>query len=298
MPNGKTELHAQYDLTGNEQFRSLAFTENTDDEHRGNDRDESRNQPAQPWADAKIQETFHHNLPGERASQGRVLSGSKQGHREKGTSHADAQQRAEQLIGVLNFRDLLVPRPMENRGCQYQDRAVDEQSEHKRGARIEGGELDRLAPALRRLLELARLHDGRVQVKIMGHHSRAKNADADVKHFLICDDAWIGNKPQEDASRAGLGKDQFSGKTTSDGGDKSDHNSLDIAKAFCLQIQHQEHIGRSNDATPHQRNSEEKLQPDGRADNLRQIASSDGELAKNPEKQDGRSRVVIATGLG
>src|SRR6266498_5535741 len=30
-PNGKTELHAQYDLTGNEQFRSLAFTENTDD---------------------------------------------------------------------------------------------------------------------------------------------------------------------------------------------------------------------------------------------------------------------------
>ena len=132
----------------------------------------------------------------------------------------------------------------------------------------------------------------------MGHHGRAKNADADVKHFLICDDAWIGNKPQEDAGRAGLGKDQFSGKTTSDGGDKSDHNSLDIAKAFCLQIQHQEHIGRSNDATPHQRNSEEKLQPDGRADNLRQIASSDGELAKNPEKPDGRCRVVIATGLG
>src|SRR5436190_13564612 len=30
-PNGKTELHAQYDLTGNEQFRSLAFTEITDD---------------------------------------------------------------------------------------------------------------------------------------------------------------------------------------------------------------------------------------------------------------------------
>src|SRR4030095_16411688 len=194
-PNGKTELHAQYDLTGNEQFGGLAFTENTDDEHRGNDGDESRNQPAQPRGDAKIQKTFHHNLASERASQGRVLSGSEQGHREKGTGHADAQQRTEQFISILNFRDLLVPRPMENRGRQYQDRAVDEQSEHERPAGVDGGELDRLAPALRRLLELARLHDGRVQVKIMRHHGRAKNADADVKHFLICDDAWIGNKP-------------------------------------------------------------------------------------------------------
>src|SRR5205823_2029480 len=180
----------------------------------------------------KIQKTFHRKLPGERASQGRVLSGSEQGHREKGTGHADAQQRAEQFIGVLNFRDLLVPRPMENRGCQYQDRAVDEQSEHECGAGVDGGKLDRLAPALRRLLELAGLHDGRVQVKIMRHHSRAKNADADVKHLLICDDAWIGNKPQENPSRAWLGKDQFGGKTTSDGSDKSDDNSLDVTKAF------------------------------------------------------------------
>src|SRR5205807_25060 len=140
---------------------------------------------------------------------------------------------------------------------------------------------------------------GRVQVKIMGHHGRAKNADADVKHFLICDDAWIGNKPQEDAGRAGLGKDQFSGKTTSDGGDKSDHNSLDITKAFGLQIQHQEHIGRGNDATPHQRNSQEKLQSDGRADNLRQIAGSDGELAKSPEKAASfrQNEAVVGTAM-
>src|SRR4029077_19543584 len=131
---------------------------------------------------------------------------------------------------------------MESRGCQYQDRAVDEQSEHERRTGIDGGELDCLAPALRRLLELARLHNGRVQVEIMRHHGRAKNADADVKHFLICEDAWIGNKPEEDTGRAGLGKDQFSGETTSDGGDKSDDNSLDITKAFGLQIQHEQHI--------------------------------------------------------
>src|ERR1044072_5258191 len=137
-----------------------------------------------------------------------------------------------------------------------------------------------------------------MQINIMRHHGRAKNADADVKHSLICNDTWIGNKAEEDTGRAGFGEDQFSGKTTSDGGDKSDDNSLDITKSFSLQIQHQEHIGRGNDATPNQRNSEEKLQPNSRADNLRQIAGSDGELAKNPEKPDGRCRVMIAAGLG
>ena len=40
--------------------------------------------------------------------------------------------------------------------------------------RIDGGELDRLALALRRLLELPRLHDGRMQIEIMRHHGRAQ----------------------------------------------------------------------------------------------------------------------------
>src|ERR1044071_8077863 len=137
-----------------------------------------------------------------------------------------------------------------------------------------------------------------MQIKIMRHHGRAKNADADVKHSLICNDTWIGNKPEEDTGRAGFGEDQFSGKTTSDGGDKSDDNSFDITKAFSLQIQHQEHIGRGNDATPHQQKCEEMSQPDGRSNILRNIIGSDGEFAKNPEKPDGRYRVVIAAGLG
>src|SRR6266496_3280945 len=175
---------------------------------------------------------------------------------------------------------------MENGGCQDQDCPVDEQSEHKRGTGVNGGELDRLAPAFRRLLELARLHDGGVEVKIMRHYCRAQNADANVEHSRICDDAWIGNKPEEDTDRAGFGKDQFSGKTPSDSGNEGDDNGLYVTKAFRLQIQHQQHIQRGDDATPHQRNPKEKLQTDGRADHLCQIAGGDGKLAKNPEKPD------------
>ena len=37
----------------------------------------------------------------------------------------------------------------------------------------------------RRLLEFPRLHDGRMQIKIMRHHRRAENADADVEHLLV-----------------------------------------------------------------------------------------------------------------
>ena len=53
--------------------------------------------------------------------------------------------------------------------------------------RIDGGKLDRLAFAFRRLLEFARLHDRRMQIEIMRHHRRADDADADVKHLLVRD---------------------------------------------------------------------------------------------------------------
>ena len=97
----------------------------------------------------------------------------------------------------------------------------------------------------------------------MRHYCRARDADADVEHSGICDDAWIGNKPEQDTDRAGFGKDQFGGKTTSDSGDEGDDNGLNVTKTFGLQIQHQEHIRSRDDATPHQRNPKEKLQPDG-----------------------------------
>ena len=51
-------------------------------------------------------------------------------------------------------------------------------------ARVDRGELDRLAFAFRRLLEFARLHDGGMQIEIVRHHGRADDADADVEHRL------------------------------------------------------------------------------------------------------------------
>ena len=53
----------------------------------------------------------------------------------------------------------------------------------KRG--IDGGEFDRLAFSFRRPLEIARLHDGGVQVEVMRHDGCAQDADAHVEHILI-----------------------------------------------------------------------------------------------------------------
>ena len=125
---------------------------------------------------------------------------------------------------------------MENGGREYQDCSVDEQSEHERNGRIDRGELDCFAFAFERLLELTSLHNGRVQVKVMRHYSRAKDADADIEHPLICDNVRSGNKAEQDAGQTGFGEKKLGSETTSDGGDKRDHNGLDVTKALGLQI--------------------------------------------------------------
>ena len=47
------------------------------------------------------------------------------------------------------------------------------------------------------LLVFPRLHDRRVQVKIVRHHRRAENADGDVKHLRVRHDLRLGNEPAE-----------------------------------------------------------------------------------------------------
>ena len=76
---------------------------------RGSDRDEPRNQPAEPRRDAEVEKALHHDLSGKRAGKRRVLPGRKQRHREENTGHSDAEQRAQQFVRILNCRHLLVP---------------------------------------------------------------------------------------------------------------------------------------------------------------------------------------------
>ena len=115
-PDGETELQAQRDLAGDEQFRGLALAEETDDAHGGHDGDGAGDQPPQPGAQPDVQKSFHHDLAGERAGERGVLAGSQQRHGEQGAGDAHAQSGAEQLVGVLDFRHVLMARPVKGGG--------------------------------------------------------------------------------------------------------------------------------------------------------------------------------------
>ena len=78
--------------------------------------------------------------------------------------------------------------------------------EHERRARIDSCKLDRFAPAFRRLVEFSRLHNGRVQIQVVRHYGGSKNTDADVKHFLVCDDVWTRDKPKRNPYNVWFGK--------------------------------------------------------------------------------------------
>ena len=53
------------------------------------------------------QKTFHDNLAGERAGERGVLSRSQQRAGKHGAGETGAQQRAQQFVGVCNFRDVM-----------------------------------------------------------------------------------------------------------------------------------------------------------------------------------------------
>ena len=70
------------------------------------------------------------------------------------------------------------------------------------------------------------------------------------------------------------------------------------AEATVHQEQHQERIDGRDEGADHQRNAEQKLQRDGRADHLGEVAGNDRQLAGEVEDEIDRRRIGIAAGLG
>ena len=91
------------------------------------------------------------------------------------------------------------PDAVERGGGHDEDGGVDEEREHQRDGRVDGGEADRLALALVGVAVLPRLHDRRVQVEVVRHHRRAEDADGDVEH-LAC---RAGSRARDEADGDG-----------------------------------------------------------------------------------------------
>src|SRR5205807_873540 len=130
-PNREAELHAEDDLARHQQLSGFSFAENADDEHGRNNGNQTRQQSSYPGRNAKVKKTFHHDLSGQRSGKGRILSGSEKCNSEEDARETDSQERTEQFIGVLNLSYILMTGPVKGGGGENQDRAVNEQGEHK-----------------------------------------------------------------------------------------------------------------------------------------------------------------------
>ena len=109
---------------------------------------------------------------------------------------------------------------------------------------------------------------------------------------------WVvGIRPRTTWREVRPGHDQLSGKAGADGGDQRDHQRLEVAKSLVLQQEDEQHVERGQTHTPHQRNSEQQVQGNGRADHLGQITCRDGDLAQNPQHETDWARVVVPAGL-
>ncbi len=125
----------------------------------------------------------------------------------------------------------------------------------------------------------------------MRHHRRPQDADRDVEHAGIGHDLRCRDESFCDAQKIRPRSDQFLGEASADHHDQGDDQRLDVAEAFVLQKQNDENIERRDADAVDQRNAEEQIEGDRRADDFRQIASGDGQLADAPRGQNETGRL-------
>ena len=284
------KLHAEDDLAQDEQLaRSRRAIEHGRDGGR-DDGEPARRQPARPRRQPHVDEAFHHDLAGQRGGDGRVEAAAQQRHAEQRGCPGGAQQRGQELLGVLQIGYAVLAGLVKGRGRKDEDRGVDQQRQHERDRRIDGRKLDRLALGRQRVGDDARLHDGGVQVEIMRHHGRAENAHGEVEHLRVAHDLDRRREAEDHLAHVGLRHGDLDGEAGGDHQQRAHDEGLDPAKAEVLQIKDQEDIERGNEHAELERDAEQQIETDRGADDLGHVGRADGDLRQHPED--------VADGLG
>ena len=169
------QLQAEDHLAEDQELLGRLLAHEPDHQHRGNQGDQARDQPAQPGRDLQVQEAFHDDLTGERPGQCRALPGAEQRDAEE-DRRGLAQERREQLVRLLDGRHLRTI-AVEHRGAQDQDRRVDEEGDVEGHRRIDQIVLARGRPAGVVRADPPGLHQRGVEEEIVGHHRRPEDAD-------------------------------------------------------------------------------------------------------------------------
>ena len=183
----KRQLQAEYHLAEDQQFTDGIVAHEPHAQERRDQRQPAGNQTALPARNAQVEVTLHDHLPSDGAGECRALAGGQQGNPEQDAGKRTAYQRVEQVVGILDLHHISVAGVMECGRCQHQDRGVDQQRQGQGADGVDARQLDGVLFAGQVLADHAGLHNRGVQVEVMGHHRRAKDADGQVQRRGIAD---------------------------------------------------------------------------------------------------------------
>ncbi len=214
--NGKTELQRQNHLAENQQLADAMFAVPVRHDDGRHDRHRAGQQSPHPGAQAKMQETFHHDLTGHRAGERRVLARGQQGQGKDDAGPMIVEHPTEQLVGLGNIGHRFMLGAVKRGGGNDQNRGIDEKGEQQRGGRVDRGVANRHRFAGVVPLERPGLHDARVQIEIMRHDGRAQDADRQIKHRGILNDLRRRNQPRQQLADRGMGRGDLVGKASAD----------------------------------------------------------------------------------
>lgn len=187
---------------------------------------------------------------------------------------------------------------MKSGGAEDKNGGVNEESEAESESGIENGVAYGLAAVAGGGTEGASLDDAGMEIKIVRHDGGAEDANGDVQHFAIVEDFGGGDEADDGGAPDRMREKDFVGKASADGGDESDDESFDDAEAAALEGEDDQDVEAGDNHASEKGQAEKKLESNGGAENLGEVAGGDGDFADDPEDDGSTAGIMLAAGLG
>ena len=117
------------------------------------------------------------------------------------------------MIGILDLRHLEVAGLVEHRRRHHQDRHVDDEGDVEGHGRVQVVPEQR-PPGLASPAEVAGLHQGGVQIEVVGHHGGPDDTDGDVERGGV---RKRGDEPVQEGDEGRLGEEHLHHEGDADG---------------------------------------------------------------------------------
>src|ERR1051326_6339044 len=181
---------------------------------------------------------------------------------------------------IFQLGDLGITVPIECACRQDKNGCIYEECEVKCEGSVENIKTYSGTNAFGTAFELARLHEGRVQVKIVRHHSGAYDPYRDVERLLARN---ARNNTGSDGPKGLLCHDHLRNESEADRSDEGDDERLHFTYPEFHQEKKKEGVGNGDAHANDQIEPEEQLQPYGHSYHLGKIAGGNGYFGQQPK---------------